>query len=201
MCGTGSGTAPPNAKGYMSTATAISAPEKPSAGTYVWAILLMVTGLFAIALPLEASLGVVLVIGWLLLFGCGFQVVHAIRSRRIGKVLWRLLIAFLYLVAGFYFLTHPLLGVATLTLALAIFFCVKGIMDLVVYFQERKSAGAGWHLWNGAITLILGLLIWRHWPSSAVWAIGMLLGIHLLMNGMTLLMLTIAARRLAATSN
>ena len=183
----------------MSTVPVTTAfPAKPSVGSFLWAILLMVTGFFALALPWEASLGVALVIGWLFVFGCGFQVVHAIRSRGVGKILWKLVVAVLYLGVGLYFLTHPLLGVATLTFALAIFFFVKGVMDLAAYFQERKSPGAGWLLWNGAITLILGMMIWRHWPSSALWAIGTLLGIHLLMHGMTLLMITLAARRLRA---
>jgi uncharacterized membrane protein HdeD (DUF308 family) len=180
----------------MSAATEYPTSKKPSRASVLWAVLLMVTGFFALALPWEASLGVVLVIGWVLILGCGLQVIHALQSRGLGNILWKLLIALLYLGAGIYFLTHPLLGVATLTFALAIFFFVKGVMDLMAYFKERKSTGAGWIFWNGAVTLILGLMIWRHWPSSSLWAIGTLLGVNLLMNGITLLMITVAARRL-----
>lgn len=181
----------------MSTSTAISNIQKPSAGLYLWAILLMVTGLFAIALPLEASLGVTLVIGWLFIFGSGFQVLHAFQGKGFGSILWKLLVALLYLAAGVYFLTHPLMGVATLTLALAIFFLTKGILDLFAFFGDRNAAGAGWIFFNGVVSVILGMLIWRHWPSSALWAIGTLVGINLLMSGVTLLMTTIAVRRLA----
>jgi len=180
----------------MSTVTAASTPNKPSVGSYVWAVLLMVTGIFAVALPWEASLGVALVIGWLFIVGCVFQGIHAFKSKGVGSILWKLLLAVLYLVTGLYFLAHPLLGLATLTFVLAIFFLVTGVMDLVVYFKERNSPGAGWTFWNGAVTLILGFLIWRHWPSSSLWVIGTLLGIHLMVSGLSLVMTLHATRRL-----
>src|SRR5215472_1514542 len=131
-----------------------------------WAILTIVVGLFALALPLEASFGVVVVIGWLLIFSCVFQLLHAFQSKDIGSILWKLLIAGCYFCAGFYFLTHPVLGIATLTLGLAILFLAEGIADLITYFKKRKSVGSSWILLDGVVTLLLGLLIWRHWPSS-----------------------------------
>jgi len=125
-------------------------------------------------------------------------IVSGFQSKGIGSILWKLLIALLYLGAGFYFITHPVLGMAALTLGIAIFFLVEGVADLVTYFKERKSPGSGWILLDGIVTLLLGLLIWRHWPSSASWVVGLLLGISMLMTGMTRLMITLAARRLRA---
>jgi len=172
--------------------------RRASGWSILWAVLTIVAGLLALALPWEASLGAVLVIGWLLIFSSAFQFFHAFQSKGIGHILWKLLIALLYLGVGIYFIAHPVLGIATLTLGLAIFFLAEGIMDLVAYFSVRKSPGSGWVLLDGIVTLILGLLIWRHWPSSAWWAIGTLLGISMLMTGMTRLMITLAARRLRA---
>jgi uncharacterized membrane protein HdeD (DUF308 family) len=174
--------------------------NRASGWSILWAVLSIVAGLFALALPLEASFGAVLVIGWVLIFSSTFQLLHAFQSKGIGHIVWKLLIALLYLGVGIYFLTHPLLGIATLTLAIAIFFLAEGVADVVIYFKVRGSSGSGWILLDGIVTLILGLMIWRHWPSSALWAIGTLLGISMLMTGMSRLMITLAARRLRAVS-
>jgi uncharacterized membrane protein HdeD (DUF308 family) len=172
--------------------------KRASGWSILWAVLSIVAGLFALALPWEASFGAVLVIGWLLMLSGAFQLLHAFQSRGIGRIVWKLLIALFYLGLGIYFLTHPFLGMAVVTLVLAAFFFAEGVTDLVTYFQVRGSAGSGWVLWDGIITLILGLLIWRHWPSSALWAIGTLLGVSMLMTGLTRLMITLAVRRLQA---
>jgi uncharacterized membrane protein HdeD (DUF308 family) len=120
----------------------------------------------------------------------------SVRSRGAGHIAWKLLVAVVYLIAGIYFLMHPLLGLASFTLALAFFFVAEGVMDLIAYFQNRSAEGAGWILFDGIITLILGILVWRHWPSSSGWVIGTLVGISLLMTGTTRLMLSLAARRI-----
>jgi uncharacterized membrane protein HdeD (DUF308 family) len=178
--------------------TAPVAVARPSSGpSIVWSILLIIVGLLAIAAPLAASLGVLIVIGWLLLFDGVVQLVHAFQSKGAGHIAWKLLVAVVYLVAGVYLLFHPAVGVATLTLVLAIFFFAEGVVDIIAYFSTRKIGGSGWILLDGIITLILGVLIWRHWPSSSFWVIGLLVGISMLMTGMTRLMMALALRRLA----
>ncbi len=169
---------------------------KSSSGTSIlWPIVLIIFGFLAIALPLAASWGVVVVVAWLIIFSGGFQFVHAFQSKGIGPILWKLLVAILYLVVGIGFLTHPLIGMAAFTLMLAIFFVFEGVFDLIAYFQSRHVSGSGWMLFDGIVTLILGIMVWRHWPSSSTWVIGTLVGINLIMTGMTRLMLGLAARR------
>jgi uncharacterized membrane protein HdeD (DUF308 family) len=168
-----------------------------SGGSILWAILLIVFGFLAIALPFATSWGVIIVVAWLIVFSGGFQFIHAFQSKGIGHILWKLLVAILYLIVGVYFLLHPVLGIAAFTFALAIFFVVEGVMDLGEYFQSRQLAGSGWILFDGIVTLILGLLVWRHWPSSSLWVIGTLVGISMIFTGMTRLMLGLAARKLA----
>jgi uncharacterized membrane protein HdeD (DUF308 family) len=170
--------------------------KRASGWGIAWAILSIVAGMFALALPLEASFGAVLVIGWLLIFSSAFQFLHTFQSKGIGSIVWKLLIALLYLGVGIYFLVHPLLGMAALTLAIAIFFFAEGVADVVTYFTVRGLTGSGWILFNGVITLILGVIIWRHWLSSAWFVIGILLGLSMILTGMTRLMVTLAARRL-----
>jgi len=167
-----------------------------SGGSIVWAILLIIFGFLAIALPLASSWGVVVVVAWLIVFSGGFQFIHAFQSKGVGHILWKLLVAILYLIVGFYFLLHPLLGVAAFTFALAIFFVVEGVFDLVAYCQGRHLPGSGWILFDGIITLLLGLLVWRQWPSSSLWVIGTLVGISMIFTGTTRLMLSLAARKL-----
>jgi uncharacterized membrane protein HdeD (DUF308 family) len=167
-----------------------------SGGSIVWAILLIAFGVLAIALPLATSIGVVLILAWLLVFSGAFQFIHAFRSNGAGSIAWKLLVAVLYLAAGLYFLMHPVLGVASFTLLLACFFVAEGAIDLVVYFGNRSMHGAGWILLNGIVTLFLGVLVWRQWPSSSAWVIGTLVGISMILTGNTRLMVSLAARRL-----
>ena len=108
--------------------------------------------------------------------------------------------AVLYLIVGIYFLTHPVIGAAGFTVALAFFFVAEGSIDLVAYFQSRNAQGSGWILLNGIVTLILGVLVWRQWPSSSLWVIGTLVGISMLMTGSTRLMISLAARSFHALS-
>ena len=90
------------------------------------------------------------------------------------------------------------MGLAAMTLVLAIVCFAEGITDLAAYLQNRKFAGSGWILLDGIVTLILALMIWRHWPASALWAFGVLVGIGMIMTGVTRLMITLAARKLVA---
>jgi uncharacterized membrane protein HdeD (DUF308 family) len=179
-------------------AMALEAGSNVSSGSStVWAILLIVLGFLAIALPFASSWGVVVVLAWLLIFSGILQFVHAFQSSRgVGHILWKLLVAALYLIIGIYCLMHPVLGIAALTFALAIFFVLEGVFDIVEYFQVRHLMGSGWILFDGIVTLILGILVWRHWPSSSRWVIGTLVGISMILTGITRLMTGAAIRHL-----
>jgi uncharacterized membrane protein HdeD (DUF308 family) len=169
----------------------------PGSGrSIVWAILLIVFGFLAIVLPLASSIGVVILVAWLIIFSGGFQFIYAFQSKGIGHILWKLLVAILYLIVGIYFLLNPLIGVASFTLVLAFFFLIEGILDLVAYFQNRSAQGSAWILMDGIITLILGVLVWRQWPSNSLWVIGTLVGVSMIMTGVTRLMISFAARRI-----
>ena len=175
--------------------------KRASGMSIVWSILLIIFGFLAMALPVATSLGIVIVIGWLILFHGVGQLVHAFQSKGIGHIAWKLLVAVVYLAAGAYFLARPAVGAAGLTFALAIFFFSEGVVDVVAYFSTRKLGGSGWMLLDGIVTLVLGLMIWRQWPSSSFWVIGILVGISMLMTGTTRLMMALAFRRLAKDSS
>jgi uncharacterized membrane protein HdeD (DUF308 family) len=94
------------------------------------------------------------------------------------------------------------LGLASLTLALAIYLLAEGVLEFILEFilslRLRPLPGWGWLLLDGIVTLILAIMIWRTWPSSTEWVIGTLVGISMLFSGISRLMLSLAARRLLA---
>ena len=94
---------------------------------------------------------------------------------------------------------HPALGVASMTLVLASLFLVEGILNIALFFQVLSIQGSGWLLIDGIITLLLGLMIYKQWPSSSAWAIGTLVGVNIIISGVTRVMLSLAVRKVADT--
>jgi uncharacterized membrane protein HdeD (DUF308 family) len=113
-------------------------------------------------------------------------------------MIWELLLGVLYIVIGVDVLVHPVAGLAALTLVLAIYLFVEGVLELILGFRLRPMAGSAWVLFDGVVTLFLAILIWRSWPSSTEWVIGTLVGISMLFSGTSRLFLSLGARRLLA---
>ncbi len=179
--------------------TTLEAGLKRASGTsIVLSIVLIIFGFLAITLPIVSSIGVAIVIGWLVIFAGIAQLVHAFQSKGIGHILWKILVAIFYLAAGASLIARPAVGVATLTLVLGIFLLAEGIADVVAYFATRKSGSSPWMLLDGIITLVLGFMIWNRWPSGSLWIIGTFVGISMVMTGTTRLMMALAVRRLAS---
>ena len=160
----------------------------------LWPVIMIVVGMLALWLPMASSVGVARLLGWLMVFDGGFQLVHAYRSEGVGPVVWKVLVAFIFLAVGIYFLMHPFLAVTVVTLALAVFFLVEGLVDVFSYFATRKAGASYWILLNGIISIILAAMIWRHWPTGSLWVLGVLVGIGLLMTGTSRLMMALAIR-------
>jgi uncharacterized membrane protein HdeD (DUF308 family) len=179
--------------------------ESPAPGLHLsfgWslavAILLTVVGLFAILVPIVSGIAITLIIGWFFTVIGILHFLFAWKTHTTGGVFWEILLGFLYLFSGMYLIVHPLAGLASLTLFLAAYFFIKGIVQIIHFFQLRPRHGSSWLLLDGIISLILAVMIWRSWPFSSVWAIGTLVGISLLFTGFSRLMLTLAARRTLA---
>jgi len=161
-------------------------------------VLMIVAGILAIIVPPAAGVAVVFLVAWLLVFSGGAHLVFAWHTRTTGGMIWELLLGIIYVVAGAYVLMHPVAGLASLTLFLAIYLFAEGVLELILGFRLRPMVGSSWLLFDGIITLILAIMIWRTWPSSTEWVIGTLVGISMLFSGVTRLMLCMAARRLVA---
>ena len=104
----------------------------------------------------------------------------------------------LYTFVGVYASLHPLAGLASLTFVLAIYLLAEGVLELVLSFRLRPLPGSNWLLFDGIITLILAILIWKNWPSSSEWVIGTLVGFSMLFSGAARLSLSLATRRVVA---
>jgi uncharacterized membrane protein HdeD (DUF308 family) len=159
-----------------------------------WAILLILVGFAALALPFEAGIAIAVALAVLVIVAGIAHLAATFAARTTGGFFWRLLVGGAYLIAGVYLLVHPKSSLVSLTLALAVLFLVEGIIHIVTYFQVRSAPGSGWLLFDGVVTLILAVMIWRSWPASAVWALGTIVGINLLMSGFTRLMYSRAVR-------
>jgi uncharacterized membrane protein HdeD (DUF308 family) len=171
---------------------------KKAGGWFIgMAVVFILLGMLAIVEPGVAGLAVTILVGWVLIIGGVVHLVAAFSGGGARRVIWQVLIGVVYLLGGFYFLTHPLLGLGTLTLLLAVIIFTEAVFEVIAYFRTRGEVGSGWLLVNALITLLLGWLIWFHWPSSSVWAIGTLVGVNLLMTGISRLMFGLAARKLA----
>jgi uncharacterized membrane protein HdeD (DUF308 family) len=170
---------------------------KKITGWYIAAaVLFILLGMFAIIEPGVAGLGVTLLVGWLLIFGGVAHLIAAFKGGGAKHVILQILIGIVYLIGGLYSLLHPLLAIGTLTLLLAAVIFAAGILEIVSYFRLRSEGISGWMLLNGVIAILLGGMIWFHWPSSSVWAIGILVGVNLLFTGITRLMFGLAAQKL-----
>ena len=170
---------------------------KKASGLFIaMSAVFIILGIFSIVEPEVGGLAVTLLVGWLLIFGGVAHLVAAFGGGGASRVIWQLLIGIIYLVGGFYYLTHPLLGLVTLTLLLAAVFLAEAVFEMIVYFRGRGELGSGWLLINALITLLLSAMVWLQWPSSSVWAIGIIVGVNLLMTGISRLMFGMAARKL-----
>jgi uncharacterized membrane protein HdeD (DUF308 family) len=157
-------------------------------------IAMIVLGTVAIARPGLASFGITLLIGWVILIGGIAQVVDAVRSHKRPGFLWHLLGGILYAFAGLVLVGYPLEGVVALTLFLAAFFLVEGVFKIAFSFKIRPAPQWGWGVLSGIVSFVLAIMILAQWPLSAVWVVGLLVGIGMLFNGWSLVMLGFAAR-------
>ena len=182
----------------MGTTSVAGFVKKSIGWSIALSVLMILAGVLAIASPLAAGLAVNIIVAWLLVFSGAVHLVFAWYRPSTGGLIWEVLVAILYGFIGVYLLMHPVTGLESLTLALAIYLLIEAILEFVLGLTLRPLPGSGWLLFDGVITLILAVMIWRTWPSSSAWVIGLLVGISMLFSGTSRLMLSLAARSVTA---
>ena len=163
----------------------------------LWGASLIVLGMLAVGSPYLAAVAVNAFLAWLIVFAGVVHVIIAFHAHRAGSLIWRLLVGLAYVFFGGYLIAHPALGVASLTLVLASLFVIEGIFDIALFLRMRSMQGSSWMLIDGIVTLLLGLMIYMQWPSSSAWAIGTLVGVSMIISGVSRLMLSLAVRKAA----
>ena len=152
----------------------------------VWTALL---GVFLIAYPMfTATITTLLFVCILIIVGVA-QFLFALYSQSIGSLLLKILFSGLFVIAGIGIAFFPVTGVAALTVLLGAMFVIGAGFETVTAFRLRPMIGWGWFLFNAAASLFVGILILAGWPASSVWAIGTLVGVSVLLNGISRVMI------------
>jgi uncharacterized membrane protein HdeD (DUF308 family) len=161
-------------------------------------IVLIVLGALAIIVPPLAGLAVTIFVGWLILISGIVGLFTTFWMRPAPGFWWSLISAVLGIVVGFLLVTRPVRGLFSLTLVLIAFFLIEGVTSILFAMEHRRELPRswGWMLASGIVDVVLSALIFAGLPSTAAWAIGLLVGINLMFGGVSLAAMALQARRL-----
>ena len=167
-----------------STAAQTLAPLRAKWGWIVaLGVVYLVAGLIALGSVVAATAASVLVVGAMMIVAGVFEVINAFQVKTWGRFIVWLLLGVLYIVAGFVAWDNPFLTAIWLTLILGAALVASGIMRIFLAFNMKHGSPWVWIVISGLITLVLGLIILAHWPVSAVYTLGIFLGVDLVFAG------------------
>ena len=149
-------------------------------------VVLILAGTFAVLSPLVVGLSITIMVGVSLLIGGVGQCFLALKAGALGRGLLTFVVGALMVVAGVFMMTQPVAGLASITLLLVAYLVAAGLGDLFMALQLRPAEGWSLMLFNGIVTLLLGMMLWRQFPLSGAWAIGVLFGIKMIFSGWAL---------------
>jgi uncharacterized membrane protein HdeD (DUF308 family) len=164
-----------------------------------WGIALIVVGMLAVSFSFSATLGTVMAFGMLAIVGGCAEIVGGFVARKSGGFVLKLLAGVMYIILGILMVTHPIGAAAGLTLMIAVALLAAGVMRIILSIMHRFE-GWPWVLLNGVISLVMGVMIWRQWPASALWVIGLFLGIDLIFSGWSSVMWALKLRSIPKTA-
>jgi uncharacterized membrane protein HdeD (DUF308 family) len=174
--------------------------KRASGWSMALGVLMMVLGIIAMLAPWEFGIVIALIIGWMAIFNGVAQIIYAVRTHSGGRTILEVILGLIYIVAGIYLLLHPVPGLLVITIFLASLLIVYGIFALALAFHMRPLPGWGWVLFDAIVTILLGILIWAHWPMNSEWVVGTLFGISIFVSGVTRLMMSLAIRRISSAA-
>lgn len=159
-------------------------------------VVLVVLGATAIVIPVIATLAATVVLGWLFLVSGIMGLVSTFWMRQAPGFWWALISAVLGIVVGALLLASPLRGAVTLTIVLVAFFIIEGVASIMFALEHKRQLSGrwGWMLVSGIVDLVLGAMIFAGLPSTAAWAIGLLVGINMVFGGTALVAMAVHAR-------
>ena len=160
-------------------------------------IVMLVAGMLAITSPLVAGISITIMVGAILAVSGISQCFLAFKAGAFGRGLVLFIVGVLMTIAGFYMMSQPVAGLATLTIVLMSYLLVTGVLEIIVAFQLKPADGWGLELFTGIVTLLLGIMLWRQFPFSGAWAIGILFGIKLIISGWTFIFIGRSVKKTA----
>jgi uncharacterized membrane protein HdeD (DUF308 family) len=158
-------------------------------------IVMVILGTIALFIMPAATIGTVMVLGWLLVLSGVMEAIHAFRMRRWGGIFLHLVAGIVGILVGLLIATHPVAGALAWTLLFASFFTVIGLFRLIAAIRLRFP-NWGWAVFDGVVTLGLGILLWLQWPWSGLWFMGLAVGVSLILRGWSYIMFAISLRTL-----
>jgi len=172
----------------------LSALKEKANMIFLLGILLIIVGTLAIVFSFTSTILSVMFLGALLLTEGIIEAVQTFTIKKWSTFLLHLLISILFIVSGIFIIAYPGINAISLTLFFAILFVAVGIYK--IFFALTKNVPhSGWLLLNGALNLLIGVLIWQQWPASGLWVLGTFVGIDMLLTGWTWVMLALAAKK------
>jgi len=165
-------------------------------------IVLVILGVLALLAPVIASVAATVFFGWLLLLSGIVGLVTTFRARQAPGFWWSLLSAVIGIIAGVLLLGWPLLGTLSLTAVLIAFLLAEGAVSILYALEHRNALSGrwGWMLTSGIIDVVLGVVLLIGLPGTALWALGLLLGINLIFGGWALIFMALHARPASASA-
>jgi uncharacterized membrane protein HdeD (DUF308 family) len=157
---------------------------------------LIVLGTLAVLVPAVASVAATVVFGWILLISGVVGLIATFRAQGSPGFVWSLISAILGIAAGAILLSMPVQGTLTLTAVLIAFLLVEGVATVLFALEHRKGSSGRWSwvLTSGIVDLILGIILLAGLPGTAVWALGLLIGINMIFGGWSLVWMALHAR-------
>ncbi|MFP2956568.1 HdeD family acid-resistance protein [Myxococcus sp. 1LA] len=164
-------------------------------GPFVMGLLMTLLGIVALGAAVFTSMVSVILFG-AMLAGAGIvEVISAFRTRKEGGPFWLYLLSgILSVVVGLFVLVYPAAGLGALTLLLAGYFFASGLFHAITSVVDRYPQW-GWDFFYGAVSVVLGIMVMRQWPISAVWLVGTLVGIGIFFRGVALMAGAFAVRK------
>ena len=159
----------------------------------LWGVLLAAIGIAAVWRSMTATLASMFFFGWLLALAAAIEIVQAVMVGHWAGFFQHALAAILFGVLALIFIVRPVITAEVLTLVMALFFLVGGLFQ-IVGSAVLGFSGWGWHIVDGLITIVLGLMILAQWPASGLWVIGLFIGIDLVFYGLAWIAIALGLR-------
>jgi uncharacterized membrane protein HdeD (DUF308 family) len=178
----------------MKTLSITNEIKKRSTWGIVMGCITAAIGVFLIVYPMATGAITTVLLGWAMTFVGITQFIFALESQAVGSFFWKLGLSLVFGIGGIVVVAAPLQGLAALTGIVGAALLLQAVLLAVAAFQQRPAEGWGWTLADSAGSILIGGLILAGWPASSLWAIGTLVGLSVVMSGVSKIMIATKIR-------